>query len=172
VLSSPAQGEFAGDVLFTRPKPQCGPRNAYSAPTRNSCLRQPGKSLGRNGYDFDPVNDDVLQNRARVEGGRIKVRDLAYRFLILPKTTAVPVATMEFIRKFALGGGVVIALDELPATSVGLKDAAPHDARVKQIVSELFGPTPKGRFFPAGAALTSLPITRFRATTRTSGLST
>lgn len=145
------QGEFAGDVLVYSPQATVWTEKClFGTYPQFMPYGNLGKTLVANGYDFDPVNDDVLQNRARVEGGHIKVRDLAYRFLILPKTTAVPVATLEFIRKFALGGGVVIALDELPATSVGLKDAAPHDARVKQMVSELFGPDGQGKILPGG----------------------
>jgi hypothetical protein len=143
------QGEFAGDVLVYSPQATVWTEKVlFGTYPQFMPYGDLGKTLVANGYDFDPVNDDVLQNRARVEFGHIKVRDLSYRFLILPKTTAVPVATMEFIRKFALGGGVVIALDELPSSSVGLRDAAQHDARVKQIVTELFGPDGKGKIHP------------------------
>ncbi len=145
------QGEFVGDVLIYSPQSTVWTEKVlFGTYPQFMPYGNLGKTLVANGYDFDPVNDDVLQNRARVEDGHIKVRDLTYHFLILPKTTAVPVGTMEFIRRFALGGGVVIALDELPSTSVGLKDAAAHDARVKQIVSELFGPDGKGKIHPGG----------------------
>jgi (4-O-methyl)-D-glucuronate---lignin esterase len=143
------QGEFAGDVLIYSPQSTVWTEKVlFGNYPQFMPYGELGKTLVANGYDFDPVNDDILQNRARVEDGRIKVRDLAYRFLILPKTTAVPVATMEFVRQFALGGGVVIALDELPSESVGLKDATQHDTRVKEIVTELFGPDGKGMNLP------------------------
>ncbi len=145
------QGEFVGDVLIYSPQSTVWTENVLFGNERRILpFGNLGKTLVANGYDFDPVNDDVLQNRAQVDEGHIKVRDLRYRFLIMPKTTAVPVATMEFIRQFVLGGGVVIALDELPATSVGLKDAAQNDARVKQIVNELFGSDGKGKAHPGG----------------------
>jgi hypothetical protein len=145
------QGEFAGDVLIYSPQSTVWTEKVlFGNYPQFMPYGELGKTLVANGYDFDPVNDDILQNRARVEDGRIRVRDLAYRFLILPKTTAVAVATMEFVRQFALGGGVVIALDELPSESVGLKDAAQHDGRVKQIVNELFGPDGMGMSLPGG----------------------
>jgi hypothetical protein len=145
------QGEFAGDVLIYSPQSTVWTEKVlFGNYPQFMPYGELGKTLVANGYDFDPVNDDILQNRARVEDGRIKVRDLTYRFLILPKTTAVPVATMEFVRQFALGGGVVVALDELPSESVGLKDGAQHDTRVKQIVNELFGPDGKGMNQPGG----------------------
>ena len=145
------QGDFAGDVLIYSPQSTVWTQNVLFGNNRRVVpFGNLGKTLVANGYDFDPVNDDVLQNRSQVAKGHIKVRDLRYRFLIMPRTTAVPVATLEFIRQFVLGGGVVIALDELPTTSVGLKDAAQDDARVKQIVSELFGPDGKGKTHPGG----------------------
>lgn len=145
------QGEFVGDVLIYSPQSTVWTeRVLFGDEQRIMPYGNVGKTLVANGYDFDPVNDDVLQNRAQVEKGRIKVRDLTYRFLIMPGATAVPVATLEFIRQFALGGGIVIALDQLPSTSVGLRDAAKNDARVKQIVSELFGPDGKGKTLPGG----------------------
>ncbi len=145
------QGEFAGDVLLYSPQATVWTEKVVFGDERRIMpYGNLGKTLVANGYDFDPVNDDILQNHARVDQGRVRVRDLAYRFLILPRTTAVPVETMEFIRQFVLGGGVVIALDELPSASVGLKDSAERDARVKEIASELFGPGGKGKAHRGG----------------------
>jgi len=152
------QGEFAGDVLVYSPQATVWTEKVlFGTYPQFIPYGNLGKTLVANGYDFDPVNDDVLQNRARVEEGHIRVRDLSYRFLILPKTTSVPLATMEFIRKFVLGGGVVIALDELPSSSVGLREAPAHDARVKQMVSELFGPDGKGKTHPGGGRTYFIP---------------
>ena len=165
------QGEFVGDVLIYSPQSTVWTeRVLFGNERRVMPFGNLGKTLVANGYDFDPVNDDVLQNRAQVEKGNIKVRDLRYRFLIMPRTTAVPLATMEFIRQFVMGGGVVIALDELPSTSVGLKDAAQNDARVKQIVSELFGPDGKGKTHPGGGRtyyLAGYKIPDYRETQKT-----
>ncbi len=145
------QGEFAGDVMIYSPQSTVWTETVlFDNNQRVMPFGDVGKALVANGYDFDPVNDDVLQHRAEVDKGRIKVRDLRYRFLIMPRTTAVPVPTMEFIREFVLGGGVVIALDELPAASVGLENAAQNDARVKEIVTELFGPAGQGKAHPGG----------------------
>jgi alpha-L-rhamnosidase len=145
------QGEFAGDVLIYSPQSMVWTEKVLFGNGRRILpYGNLGKTLVADGYDFDPVNDDVLQNRAKVEKGRVKVRDLTYRFLILPRTTAVPVATLEFIRQFVLGGGVIVALDELPSASVGLKDYVRNDTRVKEIVAELFGPDGKGKAHPGG----------------------
>ncbi len=145
------EGEFVGDVLIYSPQATvCTEKVLFGNRPRIIPYGDLGKTLVANGYDFDPVNDDVLQNRAQVEKGRIKVRDLTYRFLIMPRTTAVPLATMEFIRQFVLGGGIVMALDQLPSASVGLRNAPVNDARVQQIVTELFGSAGQGKNHPGG----------------------
>jgi len=145
------QGNFVADVLVYSPQATVWSKKALFVNERRVMpYGDLPKTLVANGYDFDPVNDDVLQNRARVESGQIKVRDQSYRFLILPKTTTMPVATMEFIRQFALGGGMVIALDELPASSTGLNDFQQNDQRVQQLVRELFGPEGRGQSLAGG----------------------
>jgi hypothetical protein len=152
------QGNFVGDVLVYSPQATVWAEKAlFVNERRNVPYGDLPKTLVANGYDFDPVNDDVLQHRARVESGQIKVRDLSYRFLILPKTTAMPVATMEFIRQFAMGGGIVIALDELPASSVGLNNYQQNDQRVKQLVRELFGLDGMGQPLAGGGRTYYLP---------------
>jgi hypothetical protein len=152
------QGTFVADVLVYSPQSTVWSEKALFVNERRVMpYGDLPKTLVANGYDFDPVNDDVLQNRARAESGQIKVRDQSYRFLILPKTTAIPVATMEFIRQFALGGGIVIALDELPATSTGLNDFPQNDQRMKQLVGEVFGSEGRGQSLAGGGRTYYLP---------------
>jgi hypothetical protein len=152
------QGSFVGDVLVYSPQATVWTkRTIYGSDRRNVPYGDLPMTLVANGYDFDPVNDDLLQNRARAENGHIKIGDFSYRFLILPNTSAVPVETMEFIRQFALHGGVVIALDELPSASVGLEDYKKNDRRVKQVATELFGPEGKGQSLAGGGRTHHLP---------------
>jgi hypothetical protein len=81
------QGEFAGDVLLYSPQATVWTEKVlFGNYPQFMPYGDLGKTLVANGYDFDPVNDDVLQNRAQVEKGSVKVRDLTYRFLILPNT--------------------------------------------------------------------------------------
>ncbi len=103
-----------------------------------------GKLLWANGYDFDLVNDDVLLNHARIEDGVIRVRDLEYRVLLLPNIQAMPLESLERIRDWVKGGGVVVALERVPDSSVGLEDYERKDAAVRAIVREMFD-TPSWR---------------------------
>ena len=103
-----------------------------------------GKLLLANGYDFTLINDDVLQNHSRLDGGGIRVRDLEYRILILPNIGALPLETFQRVEQFAHNGGVVLALEQIPKTATGLADYPRRDAEIKKLSSELFG-EPKGR---------------------------
>ncbi len=152
------QGTFVADVLVYSPQATVWSKQAlFGNSRRNLPYGDLPKTLVANGYDFDIVNDDVLQNRARAESGLIRVRDLSYRFLILPKTTSLPVATLEFMRRFAMAGGIIIALDELPESSVGIANYEQNDRRVQELTQELFGADGKGRTLPEGGHTYFLP---------------
>ena len=133
------QGRFAGDVLLYSPQATVWTRKVlFGWDRRVMPYGNLGKTLVANGYDFDLINDDLLQNRARIEDGCIVVRDLSYQVVILPKIQALPVATLEFLSKFVAAGGTLVALDELPSAAVGLRGAETHDRRVREIVQQLF----------------------------------
>ncbi|MGC9199980.1 MAG: glycosyl hydrolase [Acidobacteriaceae bacterium] len=152
------QGEFAGDVLLYSPQATVWTQQVlFNNLRRIMPYGDVGQILVASGYDFDPVNDDVLQHRASVENGCITVSNLAYRFLILPATTAVPIPTLQTIRQFVSGGGIVIALDKLPSCSVGLQDHAASDLQAQQLVTELFGPDGHGKVHAGGGRTYFLP---------------
>ena len=97
-----------------------------------------------NGYDFDLVNDDVLQNHADISKGSIRVRDLEYKILIIPNIEALPLESMERIQEYVRGGGVAVALERLPECSAGFQDYRQRDDKVRSIVNEMFR-SPRGR---------------------------
>ena len=139
------QGRFAGDVLIYSPQATVWSRRAmFGSDRRVMPYGNLGKTLVASGYDYDPVNDDVLQHHASVEGHQIAVRDFRYRFLVLPRIETIPVETFEFVRRFALAGGSVIALDTMPTRSAGMGSRDRNDARVRAIAGELFSPGGRG----------------------------
>ncbi|MCC6698234.1 MAG: hypothetical protein IT365_21605 [Candidatus Hydrogenedentes bacterium] len=97
-----------------------------------------GKLIAANGYDFDLINDDVLQHHADLGSGRIRAGGMSYRVLILPNIQAIPLATLQKVQQFVQDGGVVIALERVPDSATGLTDCATNDAQVRTIVSEMF----------------------------------
>lgn len=145
------QGSFAGDVLVYSPQADVWTEKVlFDNERRVMPYGSVGQILVANGYDFDPVNDDVLQNHARSLAGHARVRDLSYRVIVLPNTQSVPLATMEFLRRFVLAGGILIALESLPSSAVGMNSHAASDRRVQQIATELFGIDGKGAAHSGG----------------------
>lgn len=134
------QGEFAPDIGIYSPLANQWTLNVLNARkwTREFYWGDLGKLLIANGYDFDLLNDDALQHFARIEDGKIKIRNLQYKILILPNIKALPLPTLKFIQKYVREGGVVIALERVPDSSVGLADYARKDEQVRNIVGEMF----------------------------------
>ncbi len=152
------QGSFVGDVLVYSPQANVWTEKVlFNNDPRVMPYGNVGQILVANGYDFDPVNDDVLQNHIQIKDGQFHIQGMQYRFLILPSTAAVPVETMEVVRKFVFSGGVVIALGEQPAVSVGLTDHERNDERVRHISEELFGPSGQGKSYPQGGRTYTIP---------------
>jgi hypothetical protein len=132
-------GRLVADVLIYSPQATVWSERAVWGSTRRVMpYGNLAKTIVANGYDFDIVNDDLLQHRAKFRDGRIEINGQAYRLLIMPRTTVVPIATMRAIHDFARGGGTIVALDELPAEAAGLKHHAENERELKQLVDGLF----------------------------------
>jgi len=134
------QGRFVADIAVYSPLANQWTRDVRNARrwTRDFDWGGLGKQLLANGYDFDLINDDVLQNHARFDDGVIRVRDLEYRVLLLPNIQAMPLETLERVQEYVRGGGVVIALERVPECSVGLADYERKDEAVRTIVDDMF----------------------------------
>ena len=140
------QGDFAPDIAIYSPLANQWTLDVLNPRkwTREFDWGDLGFLLISNGYDFDLLNDDALQNIARFEDGMIKIRKMEYKILLLPNIRALPLKTLERIRQFVLVGGVVIALDRVPQFSTGLVNYEKNDQQVQDIVNELFK-EPHGR---------------------------
>ena len=140
------QGDFAPDIGIYSPLANQWTLDVLNPRkwTREFDWGDLGKLLIANGYDFDLLNDDVLQNRTKIEDGKIKICNLEYKILILPNIKALPVETLEFIQHYVQQGGVVVALERVPDSSVGFADYVHKDEKVRAIVGELFK-EPHGR---------------------------
>ena len=138
------QGEFVPDVAVYSPLANQWTLNVLNARrwTRDFDWGDLGKLLVGNGYDFDLINDDVIQNHAQIENGAIQVQDLEYKILILPNLIALPLESLRFVQNFVREGGVAVALERLPESSVGLQESEAKDREVQAIVSELFNQPP------------------------------
>ncbi|NOT63737.1 MAG: hypothetical protein HOP19_26280 [Acidobacteria bacterium] len=155
------QGQLVADVLIYSSQATAWSETAvYDYTQQRSPSGDLPKLLVANGYDYDFVNDDLLQNPATTtDSGEIKINQHSYRILLLPKTAVIPLASLQRIESFALNGGVVIALDLLPRYAAGIKAATLlHDARITQIVQKLFnGRNSSVHFLPEYKIIESTP---------------
>ncbi len=134
------QGDFSPDIALYSPLANQWAKNVLNSRkwTREFDWGELGKLLISNGYDYDLINDDALQNLAKVADGKIEIRNMKYKVLILPNVETIPLRTLEFIEKYVDQGGIVIALERLPEKSTGLADYLQSDKKVKEISDHLF----------------------------------
>lgn len=143
------QGQLVADVLIYSPQATEWSKNAlYGRDRRVMPYGDLAKTLVANGYDFDIVNDDLIQNRARIQNGHIGINGYKYRVLLLPNCKVMPIETVRKINDFVHSGGTVIALEELPSASAGLASAEKNDLELKQLVAGIFDRKAKAVFLP------------------------
>lgn len=115
------QGRFVADVLLYSPQAQVWSEKAiFNIEQRVMKYGDIPRLLLTHGYDYDIVNDDLMQNKMICRDGALELLDHRYRVIILPWVRVMPVATVEKLKNFAENGGTVIALDRLPSEGTGL----------------------------------------------------
>jgi hypothetical protein len=88
-------------------------------------------------FDHDYLDEDMLADAA-IDGDSIRVRDEAYRLVVLPPMRYLKLGTLERLEAFVAGGGRVLGTVFLPATAFG--DGGLVDIRHR--VEKLFGVDP------------------------------
>ena len=134
------QGSFAPDIAIYSPLANQWSKNTLDARrwTRSFDWGELGNLLISNGYDFDLLNDDALQNIAGFEKGLIRIRDMEYKILLIPNIEYIPLETLQAIENYVRGGGVVIALDRLPQFSTGLNGSEHNNEELQKIIRLMF----------------------------------
>ncbi len=147
------QGEFCGDLLVYSPQDDLwSEKGVWGGNWRTVPFARLGTTLVANGYDFDPVNNDVLLHRARVEGSFLAIGAQRYRAVILPDIEFMPPEALAVLDAYVRAGGTVIALNGLPDRAPGMRDWERRDRALRELVADLFGPAGNGRTFPGGGA--------------------
>jgi hypothetical protein len=99
------------------------------------------------GFNLDFVDDGVLSERARMEGGTLAVGPSRYRALILPGVERIPAATMSALERFAQQGLIVAATRRTPALAPGYQATSADHAAIRTAADRLFrGPAAPGLF--------------------------
>lgn len=134
------QGDYVADIALYSPLASQWTKNVLNMRkwTREFEWGELGGLIKSNGYSYDLVNDDALQNLTTSANGKIQIGKMEYKILILPNVESLPVKTLQVIEQFVDRGGVVIALERLPEYSTGLKDSPQSDEAVRKLVDQLF----------------------------------
>jgi len=135
------QGNYVADVAVYSPLANQWTLSVLNARkwTREFDWGGLNQLLTSNGYAFDLVNDDILQNHSTFSGKELNAGAMTYRVLILPNIRVLPLETFLKVEAFVRQGGAVIALERTPEVSTGMKDHETQDAEVKRLSAELFG---------------------------------
>jgi hypothetical protein len=96
------------------------------------------KMLVASGYDFDCVNDDLLQRHADVNAGKLVINGYAYSVLVLPRVLYLAPETLAVVERFVRGGGTVFALNTLPQKTTGLLQHAEREQKLAGMIEALF----------------------------------
>ncbi len=138
------QGDFVPDIALYSPLANQWTKNVLNPRkwTREFEWGELGNLLISNGYNYDLMNDDALQNLSEIKDGKIKIRNMEYKILILPNVESIPLKTIQFIEKYVNQGGIVIALERLPEKSTGFQDYQQSDQQVQALTNQIFR-TPK-----------------------------
>jgi hypothetical protein len=140
-----AGGHQAADVALLYPTESVWPKFVPSQRWTEACppeaqriqavFRAAGTTLFEAQRDFTYVDGQALIE-ASVEQGVLRHGELAWRVMVLPCADTLPLAAWEKLADFWRTGGVVVALDALPANS---ETEFPSPA-VQEIAIEIFGP--------------------------------
>ncbi|UOB14706.1 hypothetical protein MQE23_39070 [Streptomyces sp. HP-A2021] len=84
----------------------------------NNWLAPHAGALDRHGISFDVVDDDSVQ-RAKAVDGALRIRDLAYRAVLLPSASVLEEETARRLTELLDAGGRVVVVGRPPATAAG-----------------------------------------------------
>lgn len=105
------------------------------------------------GFNFDGIDDGLLQNQCRVERGALRAAGQRYRAVILPGIERMPPASLRKLEQFARSGGVVIATRRTPSLAPGYVNAGAQTTELRAIAARLFeGERAPGRLIDEDAA--------------------
>ncbi|HKJ78356.1 MAG TPA: glycosyl hydrolase [Prolixibacteraceae bacterium] len=97
------------------------------------------KSLMNAGYSFDYISDKQLLNCKTKDGKIITSGNTAYKAVVVPKTSYIPLETMQKLKQFIDVGGKIYFDEQLPENVPGmfqLKQREKQLENIKQIISK------------------------------------
>jgi len=154
------QGRPANDVAFYLPNDDAWAR--FVPGKVGSFIEAMNQHLGPDvipavldaGFNLDFVDDSVLAERARMDGGRLAIGGSRFSAVVLPGVERMPAATLRKLEAFAKQGVAVFATGRTPALAPGYLTSPADHAGVAAAAAALFGgPSPSGVFVKRDADL-------------------
>ncbi|MBQ8577814.1 MAG: hypothetical protein IJ449_07610 [Clostridia bacterium] len=87
------------------------------------------------GYWFDYINDEALTALGEMYDSALHIGENAYRVIILPGVTRLPVETARKLRDFVNWGGILLC-DHIPTESCGYLNRDEETAAVRALMAE------------------------------------
>ena len=144
-------------------------RVAWNAAVSQVLGRDITREILESGYNYDFIDDGMLELRGRVDGGTLAFGDVRYKTVVLPGVERIPVATMRALEKFAQGGGLVVATRRLPALAPGYATPEADSTEVAAVAARLFtAPHAPGLFIKDESQFGELVTARQRPDVRLS----
>ncbi|MBL9136076.1 MAG: hypothetical protein JNK85_09420 [Verrucomicrobiales bacterium] len=148
---------YPAESLWTRFVPsRHWTREATAAARVENLYRTAADGLFASRRDFTFIDSKALVD-ARVESGALVHGPSRWRVVVLPGVDTLPLAAWEKLAALVRGGGVLIALGELPRHS----EAEFPSARVQALAAELFGVADAGSAAPRSKTHGSLGVAIF-----------
>jgi hypothetical protein len=119
-------------------------------------------ALQGNGYVWDAINDDTIQNGLEWAGGQLVANEGSVTFdSLVVEADTVPVETMVALRSLQDAGAPIFFLGEAPARQPGYAggDYAERDAQVQALAAEMDDAVGRDALLAALAEVTDPPIT-------------
>jgi hypothetical protein len=113
-------------------------RVAMNAAVSQALGRDITRQILESGYNYDFIDDGMLELRGRVDGGALAFGDVRYKTVVLAGVERIPVTTMRTLEKFAQAGGLVVATRRLPALAPGYATPESDTQEVTAIAARLF----------------------------------
>lgn len=113
-------------------------RVAWNSAVSQALGRDIARVILEAGYNYDFVDDGLLELRGKLDGGALAFGDVRFKTVVLPGVERIPLATMRTLEKFAKAGGLVVATRRLPARAPGYTTPEADSQEVAAIAERLF----------------------------------
>ena len=99
----------------------------------NHPINKLSKDLMNAGYTFDYISEKQLMNCKTENGNIVTSGNTAYKAIVVPKTSYIPLETMQQLKLFIDAGGKVYFDERLPGSVPGMFEAEQREKQLEKI---------------------------------------